>query len=215
MAEETLAKKRRKAEFSTTGFTIFDFSHIIVGLAIMIMAFIYKDENYLLDVASTSAQIIPSILLIFFIIVILKHNTQSEEDERYFSFCWLVASIGMLLPEIFRIPGLTEDEISVAEAMTIVKIAISGLAFIFAAIALLSKDKDRWVRTQLIDAILFLLFVPVAIVGDAYEFAERNVAWLVVSTIEAIAPLWPALFALKTFHKMHKLGVKTATVKKA
>lgn len=190
---------------ATIGFTLFDLSHIIVGIYFFELAFRAQGGTFVYDVAASATQIVLSVLLLLFIMVILEHNTKPEETHRYFAFAWLVACVSTLLPEVFRLPSFINGTSNGSLGLLIARIAISGAAFLAFGGALFTHHEGKlWKGLLLSGVILIVSFVPIYFVDVFDEASIRGVSWFVFAIIEGIAPLYPAALTVVSFFHRKK-----------
>lgn len=183
--------------YSTIGFSIFDFTHIFFGIYFFERAFREQGSDFVFDVAESSTEIVCSILLLLFIIEISKKNTQIEERHRYYTFAWLISSISVFLPEIFRIPNLiVNDASSLLRALSTAEVALSSSAFVLFIIALFIHHEDKkWIWIILSGIILFLAVVPVSLTSTIMQSSLKDGWWLASNMMINIAPIFPVGFA--------------------
>lgn len=168
--------------YSSIGFTIFDIAHILFGAYFLVMAFIEKGEVFAFDVAESSTEIVCSIVLLLFLVVIAKQNTNLDERRNYFTFAWLISTVSVFLPELFRIPLLiSANETGIAYTLCIVEICLGLLAFLSFIIALIIPDFRRgWSASMLIGIISFFLLVPFALASTIPLITDKDILWAMI-----------------------------------
>lgn len=194
---------RRINAYSLLGFSIFDLIHIILGLYFFERAFREQGEAFQFDVAESSTEMVCSILLLLFILVIAKPNTHPEERHQFYTFAWIIATVSVLLPEVFKIPLIIQNGHETLYLILVsLQIGFSVLALSsFAAALFLHTDNRHWLITMVVGIVLFFLLVPISLTATIYESGEKGVYWTIFSIMINIAPLFPTGFALYSVFK--------------
>jgi hypothetical protein len=190
--------------YSTIGFSIFDFTHIFFGLYFFERAFRQQGADFVFDVAESSTEIVCSILLLLFIIEISKKNTQIGERHRYYTFAWLISSISVFLPEIFKIPNLIVNKAtSLLMTLSAVEVALSASAFIIFIVALFIHHEDKkWIWLIISGIIFFLAVVPVSLTSSILQANVKDGWWLASNIMINIAPIFPVGFAFYSLTRL-------------
>jgi hypothetical protein len=190
--------------YSTIGFSIFDFTHIFFGIYFFERAFRQQGSDFVFDVAESSTEIVCSILLLLFIIEISKKNTQMEERHRYYTFAWLISSVSVFLPEIFRIPNLIINNASfLLKSLSTSEVVLSGIAFILFIVALFIHHEDKkWIWIIISGIIFSLAVVPVSLTSTILQAGVKDGWWLASNIMINIAPLFPVGFAFYSLTRL-------------
>lgn len=127
---ETAWKAPRRAYI---GFTIFDAIHIICGIVLIVLG-CRSNPIDAFAIAEHSVIILLSILLIAYIAALAKPSHDHDAFHGAYTYAWLVATAGIIVPSLFSIPyiAMGEWEFSVYAAIGLEVAALVVAAIIFA-----------------------------------------------------------------------------------
>ncbi len=201
-------KEMGHAAYYTIGFTLYDLLHLTCGIYFLITAFASKNGNWEMDVAASVTEIGMAILLITFVSTLVAKEYRPEDASQHYSYCWLIASMSIILPEIFEIPYLLSESSGVSASLGIALLSVSGVAFIFFLISCFeTTNAGIW---RVLDWIGLALFTTVGILLLAQHIAEKSYTPvdLIFGILHGLAPLVPVTCSALDF-------IKTAKERKA
>lgn len=183
---------RKQNRYNFFGFAIFDFIHIIVGIALYVILMLHK-RHHLLELAECIVEVIISVILIGFVDVLAEGKDSEEAPRRYFSFAWIVASSSLLIPSLFNISILTEVEgLGLSEGMSLANIVIEVVMFAsFFASLLIKKTSALYKICLYTGMLLFAISGAIELIVLFVEHPVEN-AWdiveIILETAKNIAP---------------------------
>lgn len=195
---ETAWKAPRRAYI---GFTIFDAIHIICGIVLIVLG-CRSNPIDAFAIAEHSVIILLSILLIAYIAALAKPSHDHDAFHGAYTYAWLVATAGIIVPSLFSIPyiAMGEWEFSVYAAIGLEVAALVVAAIIFAIffLVLFNYRKQKfwrraiWLPLSLIILLSILLFV-------SEFFVDVSVEERVFDCVEDLAPIIPAVLGFTMF----------------
>lgn len=193
--EEEIAQERK---YDLLGFTLFDAFHITFGIIFIILALITKEEGYLTTIGYELLELIFAVILIGFIDLLAEKNQNHGQNDRYYTFAWLVASAALLSGITMKLPlKLLEEDITL-RIVFIAQSVFTLAGFVFFFLGLFAKmSSKKW---------KILIFTGVIMIGFSIPFSiwasiiETDGYMTVLETIVSFAPLAPTFFAILSFH---------------
>lgn len=207
MKQETEAEIQKEIaqerKYDLLGFTIFDALHISFGIVFIIIALINKGEDYLTTIGCELLELIFAVILIGFIDLLAEKNQNHGQNDRYYTFAWLVAAASLLANVAMKLPlKLLEEDVTL-RIVFIFQTVFTFLGFLFFFIGLFSvMGSKKWT---------ILIFTGVIMIGFSLPFSiwasiiETDGYMTVLESIASFAPLAPTFFAILSFHNGKKL----------
>lgn len=209
------------------GFSIFDAIHIALSIFFLVSVIGGRNvaldsgevqSDVLLEMADEFTELIISMLLIFFIAFIFR--AKSDETQMvFYSFAWLILSIGLLIPATFEIPSLYIYNHSALGnipeyVLRNANLFLPGFAFVLFAVALFyGHNAKKWRRLLTIGVLFIILFVATSV--SIYTIEETlnqtffsNPLQTVFRYCFLLSPLIPSVLTLLSLRYLIEKGTK-------
>jgi len=176
-------------EICAAGFSLFDIFHIVFAIVFISMAAVSREGDYLSEISFESIELIFACLLIAFISSLAENAEWYKEENRHYTYAWLVCSASLLTPEVIDIPRLLSAELTGHAPYTLTAFSLVLTAFVLLCVSLhVKKSSKAWPVLNYSVFVLIFLSVVFKIVSNPLkeEGVER-----VLECIAALAPLFP------------------------
>lgn len=192
-------------EICAAGFSLFDIFHIVFAAVFISMASINREGDYLTEISFESIELIFACLLIAFISSLAENAEWYKEENRHYTYAWLVCSASLLTPEVIDVPRILSEELTGHAPYTLTAFFLVLAAFVLLLTSLhVKKSSKAW--PVLNYSVFVLIFLSVVFKIISYVLKEEG-AERVLECIAALAPLFPiasSIYLICVFKKQNK-----------